>query len=81
MNEIPVSENALIQRFNRLNKVKGIRLKVNRWGSPAEKQIGRWMAVDGNGEVLYGLKYKDSFVDLMRNHGLILPCETVEEEE
>ena len=80
MIEIPVSERALIQRFNRTAKVSGIQLKVNRWGSPAQKQIGRWMAVDENGQVFYGLKTKEDFIDLMREQEFIRPNESMVEE-
>lgn len=46
MSKIPVSENAIIQRINRKLYETGGRMKVNRWHSRAQRDLGRYMVLN-----------------------------------
>ena len=48
MNQLPISESAVIQRLVRKLAERGERIKVNRSGSKAEQSLGRYVVMNSD---------------------------------
>jgi hypothetical protein len=74
MNQLPVSESAVIQRLTRKLAEQGERIKVNRSGSRAELSLGRYVVLSKQG----GIKqYTDDLSTLAEEHGVLQAHESV----
>lgn len=76
---LPVSEQAVIQRLNRKLAHEGERMKVNRWGSAAQRQLGRYLTVNNHSNAVTW--YSDNLEGLARELAVIQPNETIAEEQ
>ena len=78
MTKIPVSESTVVQRINRKLHETGGRLKVNRWHSRAQRELGRYMVLNSCNAVEW---HTDELGNIASEYGVLGEHEAIEEIE
>jgi len=74
MNQLPISESAVIQRLTRKLAEQGERIKVNRSGSKAELSLGRYVVLSKQGDIK---QHAADLSSLAEEHGVLQAHEFV----
>jgi hypothetical protein len=77
MNQLPISESAVIQRLTRKLAEQGERIKVNRSGSKAEQSLGRYVVLSKQGDIK---QHTDDLSTLAEEHGVLQANEVIQAE-
>ena len=77
MNQLPISESAVIQRLTRKLAEQGERIKVNRSGSKAEQSLGRYLILNKQGDIK---QHTDDLSTLAEEHGVLQANEVIQAE-
>jgi hypothetical protein len=77
MNQLPISESAVIQRLTRKLAERGERIKVNRSGSKAELSLGRYVVIDSGKAVEC---HTDDLTSIANKYGVLADNEIIEED-
>lgn len=77
MNQLPISESAVIQRLTRKLAEQGERIKVNRSGSKAEQSLGRYVVLSKQGDIK---QHTDDLSTLAEEHGVLQANEVIQVE-
>jgi hypothetical protein len=74
MNQLPISESAVVQRLVRKLAERGERIKVNRSGSKAELSLGRYVVLSKQGDIK---QHTNNLTDLAEQYGVLQAHEFV----
>ena len=77
MNQLPISESAVIQRLTRKLAERGERIKVNRSGSKAELSLGRYVVINSGKGVEC---HTDDLTSIANKYGVLADNETIVED-
>ncbi len=77
MNQLPISESAIVQRLVRKLSERGKRIKVNRSGSKAELSLGRYVVLSKQGDIK---QHTDDLSSLAEEHGVLQANEVIQAE-
>lgn len=77
MNQLPISESAVVQRLVRKLAEQGERIKVNRSGSKAELSLGRYVVLSKQGDIK---QHTDDLSTLAEEHGVLQANEVIQVE-
>ena len=77
MNQLPISESAVIQRLTRKLAERGERIKVNRSGSKAELSLGRYVVMNSDKAVEW---HTDDLTSIANKYGVLADNEIIKED-
>ncbi len=77
MNQIPISEAAVIQRLTRELAHTLQRIKVNRWHSRAQRELGRYMVMNSCNAVEL---HTDDLTSIANKYGVLADNEIIKED-
>lgn len=78
INKIPISENAVIQRINRKLAETDMRIRVNRFHSKAQRELGRYMVINSCNEVEQILWHTDDLNAIANNCNVLSTNEFIQ---